>query len=413
EEAEWKERDPIPSFAARLVEAGVATQAEIDALQAQVEQAIKEATDFAFTSPLPDPSELEQFVYAPFKWTDTDVKRERELRNQIKAQNVGGHEIPYWQAIRDALRDEMKRDPAVFLLGEDIGLYGGAYGATRDLVQEFGEKRVRDTPISEATIGGAAVGSAMSGLRPVAEIMYVDFTPLAMDQIANQGAKNRYMFGGKTTVPMVIRTEGGAGRCIAAHHSQSLEALWTHFPGIYVVMPSTPYDAKGLLKAAIRDDNPVMFIEHKMLYGVKGFVPDEDYIIPFGVADVKREGKDVTVVTYSRMVFRALEAADKLAAEGISVEVIDLRTLKPLDMDTVAASVKKTGRVVGVSEAYKTGSFISELAMRVQEELFDWLDAPVVRVCAADVPVPMSEPLEDAAVPNVNAVIAGIRQVLA
>jgi pyruvate/2-oxoglutarate/acetoin dehydrogenase E1 component len=252
----------------------------------------------------------------------------------------------------------------------------------------------------------------MAGMRPVAEIMYVDFTPLAMDQIANQGAKNRFMFGGKTIVPMVIRTEGGAGRSIAAHHSQSLEALWTHFPGIYVVMPSTPFDAKGLLKAAIRDNNPVMFIEHKMLYGVEGYVPEEEYLIPYGVADVKREGSDVTVVTYSRMVHRSLEAAAKLAEEGISVEVIDLRTLKPLDMDTVAASVKKTGRVVGVTEAYKTGSFISELAMVIQEEVFDWLDAPVVRVAAANVPVPMSETLEDAAIPGVDVIIAGIRQVL-
>jgi pyruvate/2-oxoglutarate/acetoin dehydrogenase E1 component len=234
-----------------------------------------------------------------------------------------------------------------------------------------------------------------------------------MDQIANQGAKNRYMFGGKTVVPLVIRTEGGAGRSIAAHHSQSLEALWTHFPGIYVAMPSTPFDAKGLLKAAIRDDNPVMFIEHKMLYNNEGLVPDEDYVIPFGVADVKREGTDVTVVTYSRMVLRSLEAAEQLAEEGIEVEVIDLRTLKPLDMETVAASVKKTGRVVGVTEAYRTGSFISELAVCIQEEVFDWLDAPIVRVTAADVPVPMSEPLEDACIPSVSRIIAGIRQVLA
>ncbi len=233
-------------------------------------------------------------------------------------------------------------------MGEDVGLYGGAYGATRGLSKEFGDWRVLDTPISEATIGGAAVGAAMAGMRPIAEIMYVDFTPLAMDQIANQGAKNRYMFGGKTSVPMVIRTEGGAGRAIAAHHCQSLEALWTHFPGIYVVMPSTPYDAKGLLKAAIRDDNPVMFIEHKMLYGQKGPVPEEDYIIPLGVADIKRPGKDITLVTYSRMVHRALEAAEILAKEGIDVEVIDLRTLKPLDIDTIIASVKKTGRFVGV-----------------------------------------------------------------
>jgi pyruvate/2-oxoglutarate/acetoin dehydrogenase E1 component len=320
--------------------------------------------------------------------------------------------ILYREALQEAAREEMLRDESVFIMGEDVGLYGGAYGATRGLFAEFGAERVRDTPISEATIGGAAVGAAMSGMRPIAEIMYVDFTPLAMDQIANQGAKNRYMFGGKTIVPMVIRTEGGAGRSIAAHHSQSLEALWTHFPGIYVVMPSTPFDAKGLLKAAIRDDNPVMFIEHKMLYGVEGHVPDEDYVIPFGVADVKREGRDVTVITYSRMVHRALQAATKLAEEGISVEVIDLRTLKPLDMQTITASIQKTGRVVGVTEAYKTGSYISELAMRIQEEVFDWLDAPVVRVAAADVPVPMSETLEDAAIPTVDRIIAGIRQVL-
>jgi 2-oxoisovalerate dehydrogenase E1 component len=412
EEAEWKGRDPIPRFGAWLVESGVCTQQEVDAVEAQVEGEIETATSFALQSPFPSPDGLEKFVYTPFKWTPADEARERALREKCRAGGPGTVKIPFWQAIRDALREEMIRDPSVFVMGEDVGLYGGAYGATRGLFNEFGGERVRDTPISEATIGGAAVGAAMAGMRPVAEIMYVDFTPLAMDQIANQGAKNRYMFGGKTIVPMVIRTEGGAGRSIAAHHSQSLEALWTHFPGIYVVMPSTPFDAKGLLKAAIRDDNPVMYIEHKMLYSVEGYVPEEDYVIPFGVADVKREGSDVTVVTYSRMVHRALEAAGKLAAEGIAVEVIDLRTLKPLDMETVAASLKKTGRVVGVTEGYKTGSFISELAMRIQEELFDWLDAPVVRVAAADVPVPMAETLEDAAIPSVEAIIAGIRQAL-
>jgi 2-oxoisovalerate dehydrogenase E1 component len=412
EEAEWKSRDPIPRLGAWLVENGVCTQQEVDAVEAQVEKEIKTATDFALGSPFPSPDGLEKFVYAPFQWTPADYGRERALREKCRAGGPDTIKIPFWQAIRDALREEMIRDPSVFVMGEDVGLYGGAYGATRGLFGEFGGERVRDTPISEATIGGAAVGAAMAGMRPVAEIMYVDFTPLAMDQIANQGAKNRYMFGGKTIVPMVIRTEGGAGRCIAAHHSQSLEALWTHFPGIYVVMPSTPFDAKGLLKAAIRDDNPVMYIEHKMLYGVEGYVPDEDYVIPFGVADVKRQGGDVTVVTYSRMVHRALEAAETLAAEGIGVEVIDLRTLKPLDMETIATSVQKTGRVVGVTEAYKTGSFISELAMCIQEELFDWLDAPVVRVAAADVPVPMAESLEDAAIPSVEAIIAGIRQAL-
>ncbi|HUW08208.1 MAG TPA: dehydrogenase E1 component subunit alpha/beta, partial [Anaerolineae bacterium] len=412
EEAAWKSRDPIPNFAALLVEQGIATQEEIDALEVMVEEEIETATEFALASPTPPVEELERYVYTDFKWTAADIARERELRQRIRSGGPNTRKIEYRQAIQEALREEMTRDPSVFVMGEDIGLYGGAYGATKGLFDEFGEERVRDTPISEATIGGAAVGAAMAGMRPVAEIMYVDFTPLAMDQIANQGAKNRYMFGGKTIVPMVLRTEGGAGRSIAAHHSQSLEALWTHFPGIYVVMPSTPYDAKGLLKAAIRDDNPVMFIEHKMLYGNKGYVPDEDYIIPYGVADVKREGSDVTVITYSRMVHRALEAAEKLAGEGISVEVIDLRTLKPLDMETISASVHKTGRVVGVTEAYKTGSFISELAMCIQEELFDWLDAPVTRVCAADVPVPMSEPLEDAAIPSVDRIIAGIRQAL-
>jgi 2-oxoisovalerate dehydrogenase E1 component len=412
EEAAWKARDPIPNFAAKLVEAGTTTEGEIDAIEEKVEKAIEEATDFALNSPFPAVEELEAFVYAPFKWTEADYARERALREKCRTGGPGTRKMLFREALQEAAREEMLRDPNVFIMGEDVGLYGGAYGATRGLFDEFGPERVRDTPISEATIGGAAVGAAMAGMRPIAEIMYVDFTPLAMDQIANQGAKNRYMFGGKTTVPMVIRTEGGAGRSIAAHHSQSLEALWTHFPGIYVVMPSTPYDAKGLLKAAIRDDNPVMFIEHKMLYGVQGYVPEEEYVIPFGVADVKREGSDVTVITYSRMVHRALEAAEQLAQEGIGVEVVDLRTLKPLDMETIATSVIKTGRVVGVTEAYKTGSFISELAMRVQEELFDWLDAPIVRVAAADVPVPMSEPLEDAAIPGVDAIIAGIRQAL-
>ncbi|MGD2146029.1 MAG: dehydrogenase E1 component subunit alpha/beta [Anaerolineae bacterium] len=412
EEAAWKARDPIPAFATRLVEQGLATQQGVDRVEEKAGQEIERAAEFALGSPRPPAEELEQFVYVPFKWTDADVERERELRELCHSGGPGTRKITYREAAREALREEMDRDPRVFVMGEDVGLYGGAYGVTRGLFETFGEERVRDTPISEAAIGGGAVGAAMCGMRPVAEIMYIDFTPLAMDQIANQGAKNRYMFGGKTTVPMVVRTEGGAGRSYAAHHSQSLEALWTHFPGIFVVMPSTPYDVKGLLKAAIRDDNPVMFIEHKMIYGIEGHVPDEDYIIPFGVADVKRVGEDVTIVTYSRMVHRALEAAELLAGEGISVEVIDLRTLKPLDMETVGESVRKTGRMVGVTEAYETGSFISELIARVQKEQFDWLDAPLERVCAADVPVPMSEPLEDAAIPGVEAIMAAVRRTL-
>jgi pyruvate/2-oxoglutarate/acetoin dehydrogenase E1 component/TPP-dependent pyruvate/acetoin dehydrogenase alpha subunit len=411
EEQSWRDRDPIPTFANRLVELEVATRAEVDAVEAAADKAVEAATEFALASPWPDPAEVEKDVYVLAPPTIGEIEAEKRLRERVRS-DATMRKQPYWEAIRDALREEMLRDSGVFVMGEDVGLYGGAYGATRGLAAEFGDQRVFDTPISEALIGGMAVGAAMTGLRPVAELMYVDFTPLAMDQIANQGAKNRYMFGGKTRVPMVIRTEGGAGRSIAAHHSQSLEALWTHFPGIYVVMPATPYDAKGLLKTAIRDDNPIMFIEHKMLYGVQGPVPEEDYAIPLGVADVKREGSDVTLISYSRMVLRCLEAAEKLAEEGISVEVIDLRSLKPLDMETVVASVRKTGHVVGVTEAYKTGSFISELFVLINESAFDWLDAPMVRVAAADVPVPMAETLEDAAIPSTEAIIAGVRRVL-
>ncbi len=411
EEQAWRARDPIPNLAKRLLEMGLATQEELDAVEAKARAAIEEATRFALASPMPDPAELEQDVYVLKPPTPGEIEAERRLCQRVRT-DPNLPQKYYWEAIRDALREEMLRDPKVFVMGEDVGLYGGAYGATRGLWEEFGPERIFDTPISEALIGGAAVGAAMTGMRPVAEIMYVDFTPLAMDQIANQGAKNRYMFGGKTRVPMVIRTEGGAGRSIAAHHSQSLEALWAHFPGIYVVMPATPYDAKGLLKTCIRDDNPIMFIEHKMLYGTRGPVPPEEYTIPLGVADVKREGTDVTVVTYSRMVLRALEAAEKLAQEGISVEVVDLRCLKPLDLETVVASVRKTGRVVGVTEAYKTGSFISELFTCINEVAFDYLDAPMVRVAAADVPVPMAESLEDAAIPNTEAIIKGIYRVL-
>ncbi len=411
EEASWKARDPLTVLSAQLLDSGMATQEELDAVEEAAVETIERATEFALSSPEPDPAEVEQDVYVLSSPTVAEIEAERRLRERVRTDPS----IPqkrYWEAVRDAMREEMLRDPRVFIMGEDVGLYGGAYGATRGLYDEFGPERVLDTPISEALIGGAAVGASMTGLRPVAEIMYVDFTPLAMDQIANQGAKNRYMFGGKTTVPMVIRSEGGAGRAIGAHHSQSLEALWMHFPGIYLVMPATPYDAKGLLKSCIRDDNPVMFIEHKMLYGDLGPVPEEEYTIPLGVADVKREGTDVTIISYSRMLLRSLQAAEKLAEEGISAEVIDLRTLKPLDLETVVKSVRKTGRVVGVTEAYKTSSIISELFTMINEVAFDYLDAPMVRVAALDVPVPRAESLEDAAIPNVDAIIRGIRQAL-
>jgi 2-oxoisovalerate dehydrogenase E1 component len=411
EEAEWKKRDPITVMKGNLEAVAMITAPEFEALEQAVDKKLAVAMAFSTASADPKPEDVTTDVFAPSKFTAADVERERQWREEVRADPTP-RLITYAQALAEAMREEMLRDKRVFIMGEDVGLYGGAYGATRDLFKEFGPWRVIDTPISEATIGGAAVGAAMAGMRPVAEIMYVDFTPLAMDQIANQGAKNRYMFGGKTSVPMVIRTEGGAGRAIAAHHSQSLESLWTHFPGIYVVMPSTPYDAKGLLKAAIRDDNPVMFIEHKMLYKEKGPVPEGEYLIPFGVADIKRPGKDVTLVTYSRMVLTALAAANQLAGEGLDVEVIDLRTLKPLDIDTIVTSVKKTGRLVGVSEGYENTNFINEVMAQVNDQAFDYLDAPMVRVAAANVPVPRAEVLEDQAIPNVGRILAACRKVV-
>ncbi len=412
EEKMWKERDPLAVLSQKLLAEGLATQAELDQVETRARAGIEHSVKFALEeSPNPDPKELYAGLFAPSKTTAHDIENENKLRERVRS-DKSVRQLPYWQAINEALAEEMKRDERVFLMGEDIGIYGGAYGATRGLLEKFGKERVREAPISEAAIAGVGVGAAMAGMRPVNEIMYVDFTLLAADQIANQGAKNRYMFGGKSTVPFVLRTEGGAGRGIAAQHSQSLEAIWTHFPGVYVVMPATPYDAKGLLKAAIREDNLVVFIEHKMLYGEKGAVPEEEYIIPLGVADVKRAGKDVTVITYSRMVLRALEAAEQLAQEGIEVEVVDLRTLKPLDTQAIAQSVQKTGRVVIVSEGYKNTGFSAELVATVNELAFDYLDAPIMRVASADVPVPASPVLEERAIPQTRDLVAAIRKVM-
>ena len=320
--------------------------------------------------------------------------------------------ITYREALREALIEEMKRDERVFIMGEDVAIYGGAYKVTDGLYKIFGEDRVRDTPISEAAIAGMATGAALTGMRPVAEIMYIDFITQATDQIINQAAKMRYMFGGKSKVPLVIRTQGGAGRGIAAHHSQSLEAWFVHVPGLYVVMPATPYDAKGLLKSSIRNDNPIIFIEHKLLYGMKGEVPEEEYLIPLGKSDIKREGEDVTIVAYSRMLHIALAAAEELEKEGISCEVIDPRTLKPLDIDTILESVKKTNRAVVISEGYPYCGMGGEIAYQIMEGAFDYLDAPVLRVTTPDVPIPMSPPLEEAAIPSPEKVIRAIKEIL-
>ena len=321
--------------------------------------------------------------------------------------------IAYREALREALREEMLRDKRVFLLGEDIGRYwGGAFKVTKGLAEEFGDERVRDTPISESAIVGVAIGAAITGMRPVAEIMFGDLTTLAMDQIANQAAKLRYMFGGQTSVPLVIRTPFGGGVNIAAHHSQCLEAWFMHVPGLYVAVPSTPYDAKGLLKTAIRGENPVIFCEHKLLYPVEGEVPEEDYTVPFGTAAVRREGTDVTIVATLYMVHKALEAAEKLENEGVSVEVVDPRTLVPLDKEAIIRSVKKTGRLVVVSEDCKTAGVTAEISAVVAEEALDYLDAPIKRVAAADTPIPFSPPLENFVIPNENRIIKAVKEIV-
>src|SRR5712692_6875367 len=306
-------------------------------------------------------------------------------------------QLTYAEALNEALREEMRRDPAVFVMGEDVAVWGGGgvFGVTRGLVEEFGAERVRDTPISEEAIAAVSVGAAATGSRPVAEIMYVDFTGLAMEPIVNQAAKLRYMFGGK-----------------AAQHSQSLEAWFCHIPGLKVVTPSTPADAKGLLKSAIRDDNPVIFLEHKVLYFSKGPVPTGEYTIPLGVADVKRVGKHVTVVGIHTMVGKALQAADKLAEEGIELEVIDPRTLVPFDEQTIVDSVKKTGRLIVSHEAYTRSGYGAEIISRVVEAAFDYLDAPPLRVCARNVPVPYNAVLETAALPQVEDLVAAARSLV-
>jgi pyruvate/2-oxoglutarate/acetoin dehydrogenase E1 component len=322
-------------------------------------------------------------------------------------------EITYRDALREALREEMLQDETVFVLGEDVGRYWkGAFKVTKGLAEEFGDERVRDTPISESAIIGVATGAAITGMRPIAEIMFGDLSALAMDQIANQAAKLTYMFGGQTKVPLVIRMPFGAGVNVAAHHSQSLEAWFLHVPGLKIAMPSTPYDAKGLLKTAIRDDNPVMFFEHKLLYNIKGPVPEEEYTVPLGVADVKRKGEDVTIVATLYMVHKSLAAAEELSKEGISVEVVDPRTLVPLDKQAIINSVKKTGRIVIVTEDCKTGGVSAEIAAVVAEEAIDYLDAPVKRVAEPDTPIPFSPPLERFVIPDEKKIMGAVKEVI-
>ena len=326
--------------------------------------------------------------------------------------NNGTREITFGQAINEALHEEMRRDEDILVVGEDVGRAGGVYKITQGLYDAFGAERVLDSPISEAGITGLGVGAALSGQRPVVEIMFGDFTALVMDQIVNQAAKIHYMSGGKWRVPMVLRTTMGAGRRAAAQHSQSLHAWYCHIPGLKVVLPSSPYDAKGLLKSAIRDDSPVIFFEDKMMYRESGPVPTGDYSIPLGVAAVRREGEDITLIATSSMVNVALTAAEELAAQGISAEVIDPRTLAPLDEATLVESVRKTSRCIVIDEGYRRYGATAELAALVAEQAFYWLDAPVQRIGAMDVPVPFSPSLEDLTIPNVATVVARAQELV-
>lgn len=402
EVATWTPRDPVARLKADLIGQGFLDEQRCREIEQEVGQELVEAVEFARTSAFPETATLADHVFAPGQPAPTAPEPGA----------AGGRVITYRAAINEALREEMRRDDRVFILGEDVARFGGCFQVTQGLAAEFGEERVRDTPIAEAAIVGAAVGAAMRGTRPVAEVMYMDFATIAMDQIVNQAAKLRYMSAGQVTIPVVLRLPAGAYRRNAAQHSQSLEAWFAHVPGLKVVMPATPYDAKGLLKAAIRDDNPVIFIEHKTMYKLDGPVPDEEYLIPLGVADVKRAGRDVTVVATAMTLRLALQAAEHLEKEGISVEVIDPRTIVPLDLDTIVRSVRKTHRLVVVHEACKNAGIGAEIAASVMEQAFYELEAPIARVAGHNVPMPYSPPLDDAAVPQVDDILHAVRQVV-
>lgn len=410
EEKAWKDRDPLKTFAAELVKNGLLDQAGVEAMEKKARERIEKAAQAAARATDPDPSTIYEGLLSntvcdsvPEVFAKTVVlSKPRDYKRDAEGKIMGRH------AVAEALTEEMMRDSRVVLFGEDVADYGGAFQATHGLLKTFGRNRIFNTPISEACIVGSAVGMAMAGMRPVAEIMYIDFMPLALDQAGNQAAKTRYMFGGKALIPMVVRTTVGGGKGYAGQHSQSLEAIVAQFPGLKVVMPANPYDTKGLLKSAIRDNDPVIFIEHQLLYTEKGVVPEGEYLIPLGKANVARQGKDVTVVAYSYMLTRALEAAQKAQEMGISVEVVDPRTLVPLDEKTLCESVKKTGRAVCVCQAPRTGCFAEHIAFVIQRDCFKNLKSPVEVVAAHDVPPPMAPSLENENLPSVEKILAAI-----
>jgi len=397
---EWIARDPMKVIEKALLDNKVATRERLTEIGNDVKAELEDAVAFGKDSPEPNVAMMEAAVYSPHAtYTEPGPNTDRELS--------------FPEALNEALAQEMASDDSVFVMGEDVGETGGIFTVTKGLIDKFGEERVRDTPISEATFVGCGVGAAIAGMRPVVEIQIFDFIALTMDMLVNQAAKFRYMLGGGPTVPLVVRGPQGGGIRMAAQHSQSLEAWFTHVPGLVVVAPSTPYDAKGLLVSAIRDDNPVIFLETKLSYvGAGGPVPEELYAIPIGKADVKRQGADVTVLATMAMVPRALTAATQLAREGIDVEVVDPRTLRPLDEETILESVRKTNRLVIVHEAWQKGGFGAEVSALVVEKAFDYLDAPIQRVGARDVPMPYNDGLEVEVIPSIERIANTIREVM-
>jgi 2-oxoisovalerate dehydrogenase E1 component len=414
EEAAWKDVDPVDLFRKQLIDCGVITEADVDGLHTQVKELTERAAVKAAEAADPAPEDVIKYMYTD---TSSDVVPD-EFANvttynplpEIKRTEDG--ELTYKDAIKEAHIEEMMRDSRVIVYGEDVADYGGAFKVTKGLLEAFGRDRIFNAPISEVAICGTGVGAAMSGLRPVIELMYMDFALMSSDQISNQAAKWHYMSGAQTEVPMVVRVSVGGGKGYGGQHSQTLEGMFAAIPGLHVAYPCTPYDAKGMLKTAIRDNNPVMFIESQLLYGIKGVVPEDDYTIPFGQADIKRAGSDITIVSWGPAVIDSLKAADSLAEEGIEAEVIDLRTLVPLDMETVLQSVQKTGRCVVASQAISIGSFTGEIASTIQEQVFDYLDAPVKRVGAKNGIAPQSHVLESAFMPNEDDILAAAKEII-
>ncbi|MBI2192393.1 MAG: dehydrogenase E1 component subunit alpha/beta [Planctomycetes bacterium] len=412
EEKAWKEIDPIPALEKQILRLGLATEEGLAALRARVQARQDRAAVRAAEAPEPDVRELTRYVFTERREAHVPepFRQVKTLSPAVRSKRDKDGQITFKEAVREALMEEMLRDRRVLFYGEDVADYGGAFKVTKGLLEIFGRDRVFNTSISEAGIVGTGVGCAMTGLRPVVELMYSDFEFQASDQIHNQAAKWSYMSGGQTSVPLVIRTSQGAGKGYGGQHSQALESHSTHTPGLKVVVPSTPYDAKGLLKTAIRDGNPVLYVENQSLYNLKGQVPEEEYLVPFGEARVLRRGQHATIVAWSLLVHEAIKAADELAREfEIKVEVIDPRTLCPLDLDTIVESVRKTGRLLVVSQACRTGSFTGEIAARVQEAAFDDLDAPIARLGSADGISPQSHVLEKAYLPNATSIVAAVR----